>query len=99
MQFSNSQVMMNDMEKEVFIRHLDSVYGAVSEKYRLCAEGKGSYNANQLKMILSELRSMKYWLNHRAFAPYYPRGIADDWQRDDLLGAKLMKLSDEYWKL
>lgn len=87
------------MKKDIFISHLDYVYNLVGEEYKQSKEGKSDYNSKQLNMILKELKSMKYWLNHREFAPYYPRGIADEWKKDDPLGIVLMNLWDEYHKL
>lgn len=87
------------MKKDIFINHLDYVYNLVNEEYQRCQEGKSSYQSYQLKLILKELKSMRFWLNPREFKPYYAHVIVDEWEHNDPLETQLLNLNYEYGKL
>lgn len=54
---------------------------------------------SQLKAIIDELLTMNQTRNAKEFFPYYPKGIADCWNYDDMLGNKLLNIIDIYKKL
>ena len=56
-------------------------------------------SVKQLEMTLKELDKMNQIRDMEQFMPYYPRGIADDWERNDKLGNELLKVLDCYMKL
>lgn len=53
----------------------------------------------QLKAIIDELITMNQTRNAKVFFPYYPKGIADCWDYDDMLGKKLLDILEIYRKL
>ncbi len=57
-------------------------------------------SAQQLHMIAKELVRMGQAVaGEEPFEPYYPKGIADAWPKDDPLGLRLGRLANLYYKV
>ena len=56
----------------------------------------GYMTEEQLSMIWKELDTMDKLRDPGKFYPYYPKGIADSWARNDPLAERLLEVLDLY---
>ncbi len=63
-------------------------------------ENRPNYMLNkQLEMIKKELSDMDKIRDRTVFYPYYPKGITDSWDYQDILAEQLMMVLDMYCSL
>lgn len=55
-------------------------------------------SVRQLNMTIDELNKMNQLRDKNRFVPYYPKGIADSWAKEDRLGEELLEILDAYMK-
>ena len=55
-------------------------------------------SVRQLNMTIDELNKMNQLRDKNRFVPYYPKGLADSWAKEDRLGEELLEILDAYMK-
>ena len=82
-----------------FLTQLHRVQARVNQELALTEAGASSRDAQQLRLVQSELSRMELALDPKAFLPVYPRMIADGWDFSDPLGEELMDIWELYRQL
>ncbi len=83
-------------KEEKFLQKAKELRVEVAEEIVNARSGAGKKTPEQLQGILEELELM---MQRKCQPLYYPRIIVDSWNYSDLLGVKLMELSEVYRKL